>query len=384
MFFLKSSCGFYVHIAFCLSKCPYCAFSSVEVDSYLVGRYVDALLEEISRMSEGPRSQGLVFDTLYIGGGTPTILSTSSMERIISRIFERFAWAPGPEITCEANPGAIGAPKLAAMLSMGINRLSLGVQSFHDRELKTLGRIHSSDDARRTFDMARILGFKNVGIDLMFGIPGQTLDSWTGDLETAVDLSPEHISTYSLSIEPGTPFWEMAAAGQIRLPDEETVSSMYEEAIGILTDNGYVHYEISNFAKPGFKSRHNLHYWNRDWYIGVGASAHSFSHGKRFWNFSDPIDYIDSMLGSGCAMEGEEEISYEEALREEIFLGLRQLKGLDLERLRERYNFGFDGELGERMHQLVNNGFLEMADSTVRLTRKGLLVADSICTELCI
>ncbi len=357
-----------------MKKCIYCDFFSVPYDDDLAPRYVDALLRELAMRK---RDSGEL-RTVYAGGGTPTTAPTSSLIRLLRKIRDSFPLSPDAEITIEANPGTIDKEKARALSDAGVNRFSIGVQSFNDYELKLLGRIHTSDDALRAVASVRHVDSGNVSIDLMYGIPGQTIDGWVHNLETAVELAPEHLSAYELTPEKGTPLYEAITRRELEKPPEEAVVEMYYLAIDRLNDAGYGHYEISNFAKPGFECRHNINYWDRGEYIGVGAGAHGFVGDRRTKNTMSIEKYIDVMKKGELAVEESIEVSCEEAIREFIFLGLRKTEGLDIKMFKEELAV----DILKASEDLIAEGLLASDGVHVRLTRKGLVVSNAVITKM--
>lgn len=364
----------YIHIPFCTRKCIYCDFLSIRHDQYIAGDYVTALINELDIRKEAAG----VIKTIYIGGGTPTTLTTQELIRLIQALRTSFIIMPDAEITIEANPGTIDREKISALAVAGVNRLSLGIQSFIDRELQLLGRIHNSDDAVKAIDIVRSSGISNPSLDLIYGIPGQTLKDWEYNISVAIGHSPEHISTYELTPEKETPLYDAIIKNKLAKPDEETIINMYYYAIDSLTHAGHNHYEISNFAKEGFKCRHNLNYWNRGEYIGIGAGAHSFIKDRRIRNTNDIEKYIKSLHNKLLAIEEDIEISCEDALKEFIFLGLRKTEGLNIKEFMEDLCI----DLEPAAQELIENKLLESSGRFLRLTRKGIIVSNMVITEL--
>ncbi|MDP3260070.1 MAG: radical SAM family heme chaperone HemW, partial [Thermodesulfovibrionales bacterium] len=310
----------YIHIPFCIRKCLYCDFLSVTYNEALAKAYTDALCEELILKKDIAGK----LKTVYVGGGTPSILPEECFRKLFSCLKENFKFSDSPEITVEANPGTVDKSKVNTLLSIGVNRVSIGVQSFNDDELKTLGRIHTSDEALKAIELIKNSGINNFSIDLIYGIPGQTLDSWkkTVSKAAAFTLSPAHISSYELTPEKDTPLFGLIESGKIKMPDEELILEMYGYTIDYLESKGYEHYEISNFALHGFKCLHNLNYWDRGEYVGAGAAAHSFVRGFRSKNTDDIRRYIKD-LNKGIIPEAEStEIKRDDAIKEFIFLGL--------------------------------------------------------------
>jgi len=364
----------YIHIPFCLRKCPYCDFCSVPYDKELAGRTIAAVMRELDMRS---RDAGEL-STVYIGGGTPTTVPAPELIRLIGAVRDFYRVAPDAEITVEANPGTVTAASVRTLAEGGINRISIGVQSFDDSELKALGRIYGSGDILRAVDAVRGAGIGNLSLDLMYGIPGQTRDTWSAQIGRAIRLSPEHISTYELTVEPGTPLHGAVSKGRTEKPGDDAIVAMYEGAIDRLNSAGFRHYEISNFAKPGFECRHNINYWDRGEYIGVGAGAHGFINGRRIRNFTG-IDQYNEALGAGrMPVEEETETGRVDALKEFIMLGLRKTEGVDIGQCRSE--FGFDPAVASSM--MIDQGLMTTGDGFIRLTRKGIILSNSVIAEL--
>ncbi len=339
--------------------------------------YIPALKKELLNI---PAKTSLT--TLFIGGGTPTALSVKSLTDLIAFIFERFHFAKNYEATIEANPGTIDSDQLESIRLSGINRISIGVQSFDDAELKYLGRLHSSREAQRAVSLARHAGFRNLGIDLIYGIPGQSIHSWKQTLEKAVKLKPEHISTYELTIEQGTLLYENIKAGKVKRADEEKIIEMYNHTVDYLSVQGFEHYEISNFAVPDYFCRHNLNYWDRGEYYGAGQGAHSFINSRRFANTDNLDTYISRCLGTDklSPVNEAEDITQEQALFEAIFLGLRKTRGVNIKDLNELFGKDILSLYKEELRELQEAKLIE-PDQTgkyIRLTRKGLLLSNEV------
>lgn len=364
----------YIHIPFCARKCVYCDFYSIPYDESLAHSYVTSLIGELELVKEDAGE----LKTVYLGGGTPTTVSTLALIRLLRKIRELFVIASNAEISIEANPGTITRESVEALVGAGISRMSIGLQSFDDNELKALGRIYDVQEALKAVAVARIGGITNLGIDLMYGLPGQTLERWSEHVSKAIEIYPEHISAYELTLEKGTPLWKAANKGDVRKPDEDAIVSMYDLTVDRLTEAGYRHYEISNFARQGFDCRHNLNYWNRGDYLGVGAGAHSFISRRRRKNVSDVEKYISMLKRTTLPVEDETVISPEDALRELIFLGLRKTEGIGIETAKSQ--FGVDLQALSR--PLVVDGFLDIEHDRIRLTRKGITVSNSIISSI--
>lgn len=364
----------YIHIPFCIKRCSYCDFCSVPYSEGLAERYVNALLKEI----EIEREMTDMLRAIYIGGGTPTTLPEKNLRRIINSISERCSLRHQAEVTIEANPGTVTKEKAEALLEARINRVSIGVQSFIDRELSALGRIHSSQDAISSIDVMSKAGFNNISIDLIYGIPGQKISDWEYTLSRAIELSPQHLSCYELTLEKGTPLYEEVNRGEITMPEEGFVLDMYYLGKDMLEKNGYIHYEISNFAKPGHACIHNLNYWGRGEYLGLGAGAHSFINKKRRENSNDVSLYIDCIERGENPVSEKEVITDDEAIKELIFLGIRKTEGVFIGNITEEKREGIDRAVKE----ISEYGIIERKDDSLRLTRKGLTLCNEAITTL--
>lgn len=363
----------YIHIPFCIRKCLYCDFFSIPFDQSLTEEYIHALLIEIDIRSKDLHE----LKTIYIGGGTPTVVTVQEFEKLFKGL-KGIPWSKDIEITIEANPCTISREKIRYLMDQGVNRFSLGIQSFIDRDLEVLGRIHTSLEGMRAIEVMKKEGIKNLSIDLIYGIPGQSMKEWQFNLSKAIEYHPEHLSTYELTPERETPIYDLIAKGGVKKPDDDTILNMYHRAIEDLTSAGYVHYEISNFAIRGVQCRHNLNYWDRGEYIGVGAGAHSFEGNKRRVNIRDVRRYIDALKGGSLLFEEEIEVTPEEALKEQIFLGLRKTDGISRNLLRERFQIDVIPDLSD----FEREGLLKIRDDHIRLTRKGIIVSNSLIVKL--
>lgn len=358
--------GVYLHIPFCKSRCSYCDFATdVYRSNDAVERYVDALCGEIASTTGG-----IEIDTIYFGGGTPSLLQPEQAEKILRSVESKFSVISDSEITMEMNPATVTADTLNAYRDLGVNRASFGVQTFNNRDLKLLARGHDANDARETFRLLREAGFANISFDLIAGLPGQTLEDWKHNLDEVVSMGPEHLSLYLLEIHEGTPLAEQLRSGRRPLPDEELAAEMYELMIDTLAAAGYGQYEISNFAKPGFESRHNTKYWRLDPVYGFGVSAHSFDGRERYSNERDTARYVE-LVEVGKAEVHREPI---DEASEFAFLGLRMTEGIDLEDYRER----FDIDLLARTEEMRENALLDLRNGKLRLTRRGMLFSNEI------
>jgi len=363
----------YMHIPFCVRKCVYCDFLSVPYNDRLAHSYIDALCKELYKKKD---SSGIL-KSVFIGGGTPSLLSESAFRTLFRCLRNNFVLSPEIEITVEMNPGTMDEDDIIFLLSVGVNRFSVGVQSFNELELKTLGRIHNSSDALRAVESLKRAGANNISIDLMYGIPGQTMETWRKTLSTALSLSPHHLSAYELTAEKGTPLYAALESHVTAMPSEDVVVDMDNYAIDYLTTYGYGHYEISNFALSGCECIHNLNYWNRGEYIGTGAGAHSFSDGVRSKNTEDINRYIESLAGGTIPQAESTRITPQEAVEESLFLGLRKKEGITM-----KGSAISEATLMLAGRELVDDGFIEISGNYLRLTRKGLMISNTIIVTL--
>lgn len=370
----------YIHIPFCLSKCPYCDFNSIVIDSDLAEEYIKSLIKEIQTFSES-HAERMFVETVYFGGGTPSILKISQLGEILEKVFSSFLVKPDAEISLEVNPGTLSKEKVKKLKDSGLNRVSLGVQSFVDKELKILGRAHDSTQAIKSYKILRKY-FNNLSLDLIFGIPGQSQKTWRGNLNMALKLKPEHLSIYSLTIEEGTPFHYLWKQGKLSLPGEEETRKMYLESINLLKAQGYRQYELSNFVRKGFECQHNLRYWQGKEYIGFGAGAHSYFKGVRWGNVKQIKKYIEGCKKEASIIDFKEKLTFSQKINEFILLDLRMMEGIDLRRLKENLNFDLEKEKKEEISELIKGRFLKRGKDNLRLTKKGILVADSIIQKL--
>jgi oxygen-independent coproporphyrinogen-3 oxidase len=364
----------YIHVPFCRARCHYCDFGShvlADAAEQLDG-YVAALTQEIRQSEHCPVA------TVYVGGGTPTVLPLSHLVDIFEAAHRSFAIGSGAEITIEANPCALDLGVLSGLLSLGVSRLSLGVQSFNDLELRILGRIHTAGAAAEAFKMARAAGFDNVNLDLIYGVPGQTPDSWRDSLEQVLDLEPEHVSLYALSVEEGTPMAGAIARGELRAPDPDLSADLYDLSQQSLGAAGYVHYEISNWARTApHQCRHNLVYWRNQTYLGMGAGAHSWAVGRRWANASEPGDYAARILSGRRPAEWEEEIETALEMGETMMMGLRLLEeGIAHDRFRRRFGVSLAEQYADELEDLVSLGVLVDDGERVRLSERGRLLGN--------
>lgn len=364
----------YVHIPFCVRKCQYCDFLSGPSDEETKDRYIEALLKEI-RAAEHTEDYEIV--SVFIGGGTPSALKAEAIASIMRTLQEKFFFCEDAEVTIEANPGTVDLEKLTIYRNVGINRLSLGLQSTDAEELKLLGRIHSYEEFLKSYEWAREAGFSNINIDLMFAIPGQTGEAWRQHLYQVAELNPEHISAYSLIIEEGTPFAEQ----NLDLPDEDTEYQMYEDTVEILERYGYRQYEISNYAKQGYMCRHNAGYWQRLEYLGFGLGASSLYGGMRFSNTHQMQEYLTDSRKPEQIRKDVTVLSRNEQIEEFMFLGLRMTEGISEKKFEENFNVRLMDIYGDILQKYEETGFMEHIETKWRLTRKGIHVSNHILAD---
>lgn len=375
--------GFYVHVPFCLRKCAYCDFASRPFAPGDVERYLEAIEREMEL-----RPPDFSPATVYIGGGTPTALPLPALERLLALVRRTVPETSAVEWTCEANPGALTAESARILRAAGVNRLSLGAQSFDDAQLARLGRLHRADDIARAVAAARDAGFDNVSLDLMYALPGQTVADWRRDLEQALSLAPEHLSLYALSIEEGTPFARERDAGRLREADEETAREQYESARSLLRAAGFGQYEISNFARPGRECRHNLLYWSGGAYLGCGPAAHSHWRGARWGNFQGLEEWAAAVSkawknpGAAVARAFEERLEPAAKARETLVFGLRRLAGWRRDEFLSATGFDYRALCGDAIERLVNEGLLCEDAQGLRLADEALFISDTVFREL--
>jgi oxygen-independent coproporphyrinogen-3 oxidase len=380
------SLGLYIHVPFCAAKCVYCDFNSYAGREHLIPAYVQALLQEVRLWSyvAGGRS----VQTLYFGGGTPSLVPLEKLGAVMRALNDAFAVQDDAEVSLEANPGTVDERYLRGLRDLRFNRLSLGVQSFDDRELQALGRIHSAEDAREAYRAARAAGFDNVNLDLLFGLPGQRLADWRPSLEEALRLRPEHLSLYILTVAEGTPLARDVAQGRVPAPDPDRQADMYLWAEDHLAAAGYDHYEISNWSLPGRRCRHNVAYWENREYLGLGAGAHSHLDGRRFANTASPERYVTLMEdASASGMSGQvqmlqlvsvETVDETLAMADTLIMGLRLSEGVSLSAFRERFGTELTERYSEQLPDLLRAGLLEITDGGLRLTRRGRLLGNEV------
>ena len=411
----KRELELYIHIPFCARKCSYCDFLSFAAPERVYREYMDKLIEEIC--GQGPNFQEYRVSTIFVGGGTPSILPADLIMELFATLSENFDIALDAEVTLEANPGTLTMEKLEVYRQSGINRLSIGLQSADDKELKYLGRIHSYDSFLKSYQRARQAGFKNINVDLMSALPGQDVHSWKTTLKKVMMLKPEHISAYSLIIEEGTPFFErfgepeckkgLLSGGQQEnskkpetasevaaraavmtlpdLPDEDTDREMYHLTKEMMAAQGYERYEISNYAKKGYECRHNTGYWTGVEYLGLGLGASSYTYGYRYHNTEDLQEYLSlNLYDGGAAARDIEELSLEDKMEEFMFVGLRMMKGVSGSEFLERFGLNMWNVYGDVLKKLEQQGLIEVEAPMVRLTERGIDVSNVVLSEFLI
>jgi oxygen-independent coproporphyrinogen-3 oxidase len=369
--------GIYIHIPFCRSRCSYCDFATGIYEGALAERYVAAVAREIASFKSA--EQRAEIDTIYFGGGTPSLLSPAQVERLLCAVKERFRLTTNAEVTMEMNPGTLTLDTLREYAQLGVNRASFGAQTFDDRELRSLGRVHTAADVRQTISDLREAGFRNISFDLIAGLPAQTLDAWSRNLDEALALRPNHLSLYLLEVHEGTPLAEQIRRGQQPSPDDDTAAEMFQLMLDRTATAGYEHYEISNFCLPGFESRHNTKYWRGLAVYGFGCSAHSFDGARRRWaNERDAARYT-ALIEEGRAPVVETiELDEREAQAEAVFLGLRLMRGLSLAAHREKFGHDLRAEYAAELARLSEAGLISIKDDWLSLTRQGALLSNEV------
>jgi oxygen-independent coproporphyrinogen-3 oxidase len=366
----------YVHVPFCVEKCHYCAFTSFPPQSGELREYPDLLVRELQQ-----HTSGKALASIYFGGGTPSLLHPDLLDQLLEEFNKHTGICSKAEITLEANPGTVDPGTLKGFRAAGINRISLGIQSFDPLVLKKLGRIHTPDQSHQAFQDIRSAGFTNVSIDLMHSLPNQTLDQWHTELRNAVQLGPEHISIYGLTIEEGTPFARSYPDNSPELADEDLSADMFELADSFLTGSGFEHYEIANYARHGYQSQHNSGYWRRDGYLGLGVAAHSFfreGYGVRFCNPDNLEEYRCGILSGRLLRREEQQLSKHEAMAEHLFLGLRLAEGVRLSDFEREFGLSLLTVYGSVLPELISQGLLVQNNDTIALTLRGMLLSNQV------
>lgn len=372
----EQSAALYVHFPYCVSICPYCDFDRQATGFASIPRYVEAVATEIGFQSHRP------LHSVFFGGGTPSLLEPGQVRRLLSAAEVRFDLVPGCEITLEANPGECSSPRLAGFRSAGVNRLSIGVQSLDDATLLTLGRRHTSVEARAAFRAAREAGFDNVSLDFMLGLSGMTIESWLATLEQAIELGPEHLSCYVLTVDERVPMGRDVARGRLALPDDDAIADQYVATQERLASAGYEQYEVSNWSRPGRPSRHNLTYWRDEPYVGVGAGAAGWADGVRTKNTPSPRRYMASVRAGAAERVEEERPDLVTQMRDFLAVGLRLREGIDPSRFAARFGTSPDEVLGRRLAELLAAGCLEWSGGRLRTTLGSILVTSELLVQL--
>ena len=378
--FIMNTAGIYIHIPFCKSKCIYCDFYSVADQDERIEQFVSALILEIRTCPVVTTKW--TFDTIYIGGGTPSLLNAHQMEKVISALYDRYDLCKITELTIEANPGEAPKEKLKDFYSLGINRLSIGVQSFKPEVLKFISRIHSTEDIFKTFQSARDVGFKNINCDLIYNIPNQSLEDWRNDLDTLIKLNPEHISAYSLTVEQNTKLFDLVHNKTIKMPHDELHQYFNDIIYSSLQNNNYIQYEISNYSKSNRECLHNLHYWKNDHYLGFGPSAHSYDGEKRWNNFSNLERYISFIDNNKSPIEKSEILSEIDKINEIVGFGLRMTKGFTISRIPSHLEPQFQKQLKQAKIKFPK--MIIEKTNRIKLSQMGFNFADAIAVELLI
>jgi len=366
--------GLYIHIPFCLSKCHYCDFYS-STSTSAVPDFLDALSEEM----EMYRDRFDPFETVYIGGGTPSLLTPQQLEHILKRVEEDFRLTSNPEMTIEANPADLNLSFLRSLRGNGINRINIGVQSFDEKVLNFLGRRHSARQGVSAVEATGKAGFDNIGLDLIYGVPGQSMESWLDTLNRAVAFLPEHLSCYQLTLEPKTPLGRRFQAGEFSVPGEELQYEFFMKTSEFLEETGYLHYEVSNFARgKEHASRHNQKYWDHSPYLGLGPSAHSFRNHQRWWNHRSLLQYLDAIEAGNLPVEESEILNGEQLQLEALYLGFRTKRGICLHEFKTRFGCDLLTEKEEILGKLREEGLVSIQDGCLSPTRAGLAIADRL------
>ncbi|MGA7562457.1 MAG: radical SAM family heme chaperone HemW [Desulfobaccales bacterium] len=360
--------GLYIHVPFCRTKCPYCDFYSITAPDQ-----IPAFLKALEQEARLYRGQFAAFDTLYLGGGTPSLLSGAEIAALVQGVRRHFSFASVTEFSLEANPDDVTREKLLLWRDLGVNRLSLGAQSFNEAELAFLKRRHTAGQTLEAISLIQAAGFENLGLDLIYGLPGQTPDAWRRTLEQALASAPEHLSCYQLTLAPGSPLSRRAAAGQFALPDEESQRALFLLTCEVLTGRGYLQYEVANFARgESYRCRHNLKYWQRQPYLGLGPAAHSFENSRRWWNHRGLAAYVAALAAGRAPLSGRETLTPEQVRLETLCLGFRTREGVDLKVIESHSGWG------KVLSRLQEEGLLRLENGRVAATPRGLVIADRL------
>lgn len=371
--------GLYIHIPFCVTKCKYCDFNSFKIDLNEKIKYLNYLGEEMKLYKEEIKNREI--DSVFVGGGTPSILNENEINILFEKIKENFNIKSNAEITMECNPGTLTLNKLKVMKKSGVNRLSIGLQAVQNHHLKYIGRIHTFEEFEKNYHDAKQMGFDNINIDLMYALPNQSREDWMESLEKVVKLNPTHISAYSLILEENTELFKMYERDEFNLLDENTDIEMYEYTINYLKSHGYNQYEISNYAKDNFECKHNVLYWKCEEYVGIGASASGYFNGIRYNNICELDNYEKMILEGEKPIEWEEKLSIKDEIEESIFLGLRMNEGIQISNFKEKYNFDFEKEYKNEIEKLSKMELIEIDNNRMKLTQKGREISNSIFVE---
>ncbi len=386
----EKNVGLYIHIPFCKQKCEYCDFKSYAGKENLINTYIKWLKHELQEVGEGNRldyenniDDLAIVKTIYIGGGTPSFIDGEYIRKILETAKEFYTIDESAEITIEVNPGTVGRSKLEDYKQAGINRISIGLQSTHNKLLKGLGRIHTYEQFSETFNLAREVGFENINVDLMLGLPKQSMQELEESLKEIIKIEPEHVSVYSLIVEEGTPFYNKLSRNELDLPEEKLEREMYWKTKQMLEDAGYLHYEISNFAKPGFESKHNLSCWNQEEYIGIGAAAHSYTNNVRYSNVDSIEEYIRNYENGDEAdnLIFHEKQNKSSKMNEFMMLGLRKINGVSIQAFKNKFGDNPIYLYKDELNKLVQEGLVEIDGDAIRLTEKGLDLANLVWEE---
>lgn len=380
---LSTKFGIYIHVPFCVRKCSYCSFYSVAGQGKWFDQYVIAVHAQIKQAAQSKWSRERQVESIFFGGGTPTVLDPEQLVFLLQQCGLRFGYQHQEiETSIEVNPATIDYDGLVRLRRGGFNRISIGVQSLHDRELKRLGRLHTADDALHTVSMAREAGFTDLSMDLMYGLPGQDVTAWQQTLDQALAVAPDHLSIYELTLEQGTPFFARAGQGELDLPDEDEVLAMLDHTSRIMERADFQRYEISNYARPGHECRHNVNYWNNGSYLGFGPGAVTCKSGRRMTALADVEQFCTRMQAGQPVCVDEEELSMEERFRETVIMGLRMIRGISLNALEKRFGIDLITYYGATLGRLVRQQLLEIHQGRLRLTERGLLLANTVMAEL--
>lgn len=375
--------GLYIHVPFCVKKCKYCDFNSYKMDENSKTRYIEDLKKEMELYKLEMEKYQLKEEitSIFLGGGTPSILSEDEIRDIFSSIYKNFKIANDAEITIECNPGTLNLEKLKSMKESGINRLSIGLQAVQDYHLKSIGRIHTYDEFERNYKQALEVGFKNINVDLMYCLPNQTLDDWKETLNKIVKLEPSHISAYSLILEEGTELYSMYEKKEFEIIDEDTDINLYNYTIDYLKSNGYNQYEISNYSKEGYECRHNILYWKCGRYIGLGPGASGYIGDTRYSNVELLQDYHDKIANNEKPIENEDMLSIKDKVEEKIFMGLRMNEGIKFEDFKNEFDLDFKEKFNNQINVLKERNLIKESDSRIKLTQKGREISNSVFVE---